>query len=534
MDEQELKFTPELVDDQLDQLLAHRTPSTQNERMVAYLSQMYQDDEHSLSKVWQRLGLVEPEQPASVERQPKMLRTSFTPPPSAHARLPGSERMHPLHCAQRRPLNRAFSLLVAACAIVMLVASMFAISFLVRQNQGSQVSVPRQPLPPGIYTSDANHVVKVSAQNHRIMWQQTLKDATQILPAGNVVYVLQSCATYTCTNGVVELDANSGNVLWTYHLPVPKLDGNDGDISTTNLVLSQGRLYVGQGVAEIIRNKAPITAINQIYVLKASDGSQQAAYPNIVGESLAVDDNVLVVNARPGLQAYDATNGKPLWHVTLPGAVAGGPQIPIVPALHLSIVNKLIYAVITTSAGAINQGHDIIAAYNLSGERVWQSPTFPGGTLSTYTIDQNVIYFGMRVATKHSLSGYFYAYDLRNDHLLWGKPVDGDPQEPIGGDPQEAFVVSNGLVYIVADQSTDKHAHLMALDTTTGALKWQYTLPGSSLGSFCINNGLVYINSTNSGSANPGLPQIDALNANNGSMLWEASQPGIDMIVPIE
>jgi outer membrane protein assembly factor BamB len=531
MDKQEPTFIPELVDDQLDQLLAHRTPSTRNEQMVADLSQMYQDDEHSLRKVWQRLDL-EYEQPASMEQQSEMLPASFAPSSSANARRP--DRRYPPHQAQRRPFPRALSLLAAACVTGLLVASILVLSSLARQNQGSQVGT-QPPLPPGVYTSDANHVVKISAQTHQPVWRQTLKAVTQILPAGNVVYVLQSCPTYTCVNGVVELDANSGNVLWTYRLPVPQLDGHDGDIATSNLVLAQGRLYIGQEVTEIIRNEAPIDAMNQIHVLNASDGSQQAAYPNISGESLVVYNDVLAVSHRSGLYAYDATNGRSLWHVPLPSFLSKPKSPPIGPVGELSIVNKQIYAVFSSNDGAVGQGQDIIMAYALNGEQVWQSPVFAGGTLSTYTVDQNVIYFGTRsFSTNRVFSGRVYAYDVRdksllwswNSTLLWSKPVNGGAQEP--------FIVSNGIVYTVADGGISGPAHLLAFDTATGTLKWQYTLPGGFLSSFCINNGLIYINSANYGSANPGLPQIDVLNANSGNHLWEASQPGIDLIVPIE
>src|SRR5258707_7384293 len=125
-----------------------------------------------------------------------------------------------------------------------------------------------------------------------------------------------------------------------------------------------------------------------------------------------------------------------------------------------------------------------------------------------------------------SFAGKVYAYDVQSNKQLWSQSVDGGAQEPL--------VISNGVVYTVADNGSHARAHLVALDAATGAVKWQHTLNGSFLGDFCISNGVIYINSTNYAPNDVVSAQIDALDTSNGTTLWEYSQPGTGNIVPTE
>ncbi len=477
---------------------------------------MYQADERSLAQVWQRLGL-ENEQPISMERQPQMLETTSTQQP-ASAKILDLERNRPMRQTRKPPLARVFSLISAACIAVLIVSGMLIISNLARQGRNTHISTapttatPQQQasLPPGIYTTNGALVLRLDGQTHQALWQQKLEEAAKIVPSGNVVYVLQSSQSYckasSClnasqtlgdTNAVVALDANSGKILWTHAFTVPAQKKNVVQAQTTDLVLAQNQLYVGWQMWIGSTNM-----IGRIYVLNASDGSQQAVYSNDSVWSLVVDDGVIAASGNYSLQVYDAASGKPLWHVTYTSGTSE-------PVRGLSIVNNQVYATISTNNETAGEGEDYVAAYDInSGKRTWQSPVFPGSSLDSYlAVDQS----------------YVYAYDVQSNKQLWRKSINGGGQSPL--------IVNSGMLYTVADNGSDLRAHLVALATATGATKWQHTLTGNFLNGLALSNGVIYA-STFSDPQTSAPDPIDAFNASSGQTLWEDTEHGTYGIVP--
>jgi outer membrane protein assembly factor BamB len=528
MDQQTPKFTPKLVDEQLDQLLARRSPTDQNARIVADLNQMYQDDQRSLAKVWQCLG-IENEQSDSTAWQPKTLSTAMTTPQPASAQILDLERNRSMRQSRKHSLTRTFSLLAAACVVALLVGSLLFVFNLIHQNQGSHVAASNTPqgnLPQGIYTNTSSHLFRLDPQTHQALWQQAIKDVGQIIPAGNMVYVLQE------SDSVMALDANSGKVLWKYAFPIAKAEQDASKLQlhvnfqVSNLVLSQGRLYVSwetwadPNQVNTSQKTVQVTnVVKTLYVLNASNGKQQAAYPNTFGSELTVGNGVIAMDNEHGLQAYDSTNGKPLWQLALTG---------MTPVRNLNIVNNLIYATISDNTQDIaGQGQSYIASYDTSGNQVWRSPTFPGDALGSFTVDQNVIYFGILrpdSAVGQVFTGRVYAYDIQSNKQLWSKAVDGGAQENL--------FINNGVIYTVADSGSQGHAHLVALDTTTGTLKWQYTLRGGFVNGFVVSDGIIYISSDTTSQNDPLPAEIDALNATNGHLLWQDTQHGDSNFTP--
>jgi outer membrane protein assembly factor BamB len=433
MDQQTPKFTPELVDEQLDQLLARRSPTDRNEQIVADLSQMYQGDQRSLAKVWQRLGIE--------NEQPETLSTAITTPQPASAQILDLERNRPMRQSRKHSLTRTFSLLAAACIVALIVGSLLFVFNLIHQNQGSHIAASNTPqanLPQGIYTNTSSHLFRLDIRTHQALWQQAIKDVGQIIPAGNMVYVLQE------TDSVMALDANSGKVLWKYSFPIAKAEQNAGKLhvnfQVSNLALSQSRLYVSwetwadpNQVNSSQKTVQLTNVVKTLYVLNASNGNQQAAYPNIFGSELAVGNGVIAMDNEQGLQAYDATNGKLLWHVALTGDA---------PVRNLNMVNNLIYATISnTTQDIAGQGQSYLTSYNTSGKQIWHSPTFPGDALGQFAVDQNVIYFGTLNTgngTSQVFTGRVYAYDMQSNKQLWSKAVDGGAQEDL--------IVNHGVI----------------------------------------------------------------------------------------
>ena len=533
MDKHDDFYTPKQVDEQLEAILRTEQANTRDLRLIDDLltefstehkrvASIDEENERVLARVLARLH-GEDEQPHSREQSIPFANYSGrrTHEKGEHQmnKISASQREHPYGEISRpsSPFLRRLNMLAAVLALLVLVGALLVVLHLARQNQqGSHGVAPSVIQSPGIYINNASHLFRLNATTHQVVWQQAVKDTAQIIPAGNVVYVLQE------RDSVLELDANSGTILWKHPFPMPGQTPSNlhRNFQATNMVLSQGRIYVAwetwatpnQIDSKQTIQKQVTNDEGWIFVLNTSNGSQYAAYPKTAVSSLAVGDGVMAIGDRSSLQLYDATSGKPLWHVSLPGGEGS-------PVRALSIVNNLVYPIISNSTKDITgNGQSYIAAYNISsGKQVWRSPTFPGDALYDFTVDQNVIYFGALTP------GRVYAYDVQNNKQLWSKMVDGNAAEPL--------VVSKGVIYTVADQGSHARAHLVALDTATGTIKWQYTLRSSFLGSFCISNDVVYINSTNYAPNDPTPAQIDALNANNGITIWEYSQPGTGNIV---
>ncbi|HEY4388692.1 MAG TPA: hypothetical protein VGN34_29935, partial [Ktedonobacteraceae bacterium] len=130
MDKHTPKFIPDLVDNQLDQLLARRLPASPDEQMVSDLQHMYQSDERSLMKVWQRLGLE--------NEQPETLSAAFTAPQPASAKMLNLERNRHMRETRKNPLARTLTLITAACVAALIVGGMLVLSNLAHQGQKGQ------------------------------------------------------------------------------------------------------------------------------------------------------------------------------------------------------------------------------------------------------------------------------------------------------------------------------------------------------------------------------------------------------------
>ncbi|HEY4385019.1 MAG TPA: PQQ-binding-like beta-propeller repeat protein, partial [Ktedonobacteraceae bacterium] len=357
------------------------------------------------------------------------------------------------------------------------------------------------------YVSNKDGLSRLNAQTHQAYWQRSLADIAKIVPGGSIVYVLQSSQSTGGTNAVVALNAYTGKTLWTHPFSVQG-HGRNTIAQTTDLVFAQNQLYVGWqtwGTAN--------TGMGQVFILNASDGSQRAVYPTTAATwALAAGDGVLAVSADSSLQVYDPTSGKSLWQVSIKGPTNG-------PVISLSIVNNLVYALISTNNDVSGVGQSYIAAYKAdSGDLVWKSPVFPGDALLRFAVNQNIVYFGTGHLTtqQRNWTGNVYAYDIQSNKQLWSQPVNGAVQS--------TPVISNGVVYVAADNDTQGHARIIALSAATGAIEWQQPLANGFADTFCVSNGIVYAANPSYSPNAPAPDGVYALNAANGSTLWEDKQ----------
>ncbi len=530
MAEHEAFYTPEHIDEQVDALLQGVSIPDEDLRLVqdlriALTNADAQKDMHSLQNVLHRL----------LEENHSTLRWNDELNPSLeqmrqqkHGRIIHM-RTTQAPVQKTRPMTRVFATLAAVLVVAALVGSMFALSHMARSGRstatGSVNTTTRAAsLPQGIYTSSSTTVFRLNGQKQpQVIWQQALPGATKIISAGDVVYVLQGGVQNT-KYAVVELNASTGKVLWT-HAFAAQQQGSSED-EPTDMVLTQNHLYVGWTALDPAQQTH-----GKIYVLNAVNGMQLSVYTNISLQAIGASDGIQTIDANDsvlavgdrGLQVYNATTGKPLWHASMPN---GGVNATV---NRLQIVNHLVY-VIFSNGDEQGGGRSYIAAYQATtGQQVWQSPSFPAVALYHFTVDQNTVYFGTLNINgpNKPFTGNVYAYDIQSNKQLWNTPVDGGAQE--------AFVVSNGTVYTTVDPSAPTHSHLIALNAATGAIKWHQTLDTVVLSSFCISNGILYM-SDHSIRLDTGKPfgnaSVQAFSADDGQKVWENARYGDINIVP--
>lgn len=530
MDKDTQNFTPELVDAQVDRLLANRSLTSQEKRVVDDLQQMFQDNERSLKSVWQRLGL-ESEPEVSVEPQSGTLHVEQPVRKQAkRAKVLAIEKDRPMSQSRKSPILRTLSLIAAACVAILLVGSLLIVTNLAHQSKNSTTKTGAGTnkqttitLPQGVYSSSLDAIYRLNVTTHQVLWQHPLSGITKIVPAGNTVYVLQSSITPAGiggTSAVVALDANSGKVLWTH--PFEQTASGVVVNNATTLVLAQNRLYIGltadsTSAPSISSNVAPTSG--EVDVLNAATGKQQAVYPAPAGvDDLAVSNGLLAIGSDTSLQVYSlAGAGKtPLWQHPIQTASSVG---------SLSFINGLLYTINSTNTALASQGQSFVTSYQAeSGVQVWKSPAFADTLIGGFTVEQNTVYFGTLIgsssAQDQAWTGSVYAYDTQHNKQLWSQAVPGGVQV--------APIVNNGLVYVTADNSepAGKHAHVVALAVTNGAIKWQQQLTNDLADSICLSNGILYATDSSASSTVSTPSGLYALGATSGNVLWENTQVG--------
>lgn len=520
MDKNNDMFSSKRIDEQIDQLLSEQSSPLPDRFLLNDLQCMYQEDERSLEKVWQRLESGSDLQ-VSAERRPETLR-----PVQFATQSPGRASRHTLgrskqmHQESQSSIARNLSLIAATLIAALIVSSMLWVFNLSHHNTNTSArknlnrqQVAQPNLTPGIYVSNKDGLFRLESQTRKVFWQLPLQNVIKIIPAGNLVYVLQGPIpdVSSVPNAVQAIDANTGKIRWTYTFHT--FAAQQRDNRAMDMLLAEDRLYISI-------NAFGITNLGRIYVLNALDGRQLGVYTNFqyIGV-MAIEDGILGVGADNSLQVYDTISGKLLWHVSIKAPTNS-------PVRSMHFADDLIYAVISTNDEEIGEGQSYIIAYKArTGEQVWKSPFFPGDALSSFTVDRSTLYFG--TLSIHSadkpFEGSVYAYDVLHNKQLWSRDVPGG----VGLAP----IVSSGVVYVAADGGENFPAHVVALTAEKGDVLWQQQLDGSIIDNLFISHGVVYAGNSSPLIDPTGVVGTYALNAQNGSKLWKDSQHGSPLFV---
>ena len=324
---------------------------------------------------------------------------------------------------------------------------------------------------------------------------------------------------------IVALDAESGNLLWSYPaegtedmgpfytepvLVEPSEQYPNGllivagfkDQNVYGLVLDAeasqspkeawrfegaGGQYVGNGAliddTYIIGN-----GDGKVYALSVEDGTEQWSLQTddrVWARPVAIDDTVYIASLDHNLYAVDVQSGALEWQRKLEGAVAATPVV-VNEALWVGDFTSQLYKINPTS-----------------GEILWQE-SYGDWLWATPLVDGARLYFA-------NVGGQVYAFDTESETMLWDKPVLIGEGEAISAQP--ALSANGNLLFVAAYERGEIHA----IDVQDGdLLKWGSALenPGRLPGDLVTDDERLY--------TMPILIQdrVRAFDLEVGSMIW--------------
>ncbi|MEO6888674.1 MAG: PQQ-binding-like beta-propeller repeat protein [Ktedonobacteraceae bacterium] len=190
------------------------------------------------------------------------------------------------------------------------------------------------------------------------------------------------------------------------------------------------------------------------------------------------------------------------------------------PVSFLQVVDGVLYAIINDDNEQSGDTRSYLAAFNIStGAQIWKTASFAGDGLSSFTVANHVMYFGLlHTAAEKSFTGEVFAYDLQSHKQLWSQHVNGGIQQ--------ALVVTNGMVYVAGDGGNTFPAEAVALNATTGAITWQKHLDSPMTDGFCVSNGVVYVGNYKTATEDKTVDGMYALNTATGKQVWKDTAGG--------
>lgn len=541
MDKHNEQFTPETVDEQIDDLLQSQLPTSPDAHIVQNLHRLYSEDAVTLDRVWQRLGLDE--------------HTSFTQAihqaETSQGRMTGQSRILPYERKRRMFVEhngnspklqiwRSIAVIAAVLIAVILVGStLWVFNIVTNSSQGGasagqsghsqgqqQNHQPVVQTPSGIYLGGSDGIARIDTQTGKQIWKYSYPNTKfpgvlytrKIVPLGNAVYV--TGYSQNIKPALLAIDAQNGKLLWSHEFAtahLANLAATDGVVYAATDPASQNIIPPTKKGKSTGQLPAPSTTTSIIYAFNAADGSQHASY-TIGGEAqtLSAANGTIYVGSSNGLYALSLSDGKQLWYTAI-----SGQQVSITTP---RIVNNVLYTAISNVSELAGQSTAIVAAFKTStGEKLWQSDSI-SSQLFDITVASNKVFVGT-MTDGTPFKGGLRAYDAQSGKQLWNTPLDGAVEW--------APSVDNGVVYVSAYAELTQPEEVAALNINDGSIKWHVQVTAGMMNTPTVVNGVVYV-STGTGPIKGASGATVALKAIDGSQIWTtASTSSPDALIVV-
>ena len=496
-------FTPELVDEQIDQLSLNEPGTRQRQgekrllresqasyqveqpeqRLVLELQTYYRaeqpEDLASLERAWKRVSAHLPEQQIATRSQDKPS-TNTLRFPQERTRMMQSQQAP--GNSKRRKLFRRLNMLAAVLIAGLLVGGMVV-----------------------VFKSAQPHTAGTASR--RGVTQTPTQPALQAVPSSPGLYLITQ-ADKNQNSQVTKVDKNTGQVLWNHFIGTngsPVVVADDlvfGSSSSMNSGTSSGASQHGYVYALNARNGAQIWQ---------TDLGVDTVVP-VLGPPTFADGVIYVTSAAGKVYALNAANGAVKWTYDTGTSdhynsfVEGSDWVKT-----LAVANGVVYGATLNKVYAINAQ---------TGKGIWSASADAHYTFGSPTVDSRAVYLSEEPPSTHTSANpnhsYIVAYSISNGTRLWKS--DGYYW---AGFLNNAPVVANGLVYVA-----NIYTGIYALNSGTGKVKWQHALGTDAFTNSdgcswpVVADTVVY---ANCGNASAHTQHLQAFNATTGVQLWSQS-----------
>jgi outer membrane protein assembly factor BamB len=504
-------FTPERVDEQVDQLSspAHDESSLLNARVVQRLHALYEEDQRSTARVWERLAR-QVEVSDSATQQ-----TTADDHEARHAAplhgLPQEETQQ-VHQRARRSTPRTIAWLATIAAVLCTALLVSSLLWVLQSIHSSQTGISTNP-SAGIYLNETDSIARLDSQTHKVIWHTTIAGRSQFdvrwapTVLGKVVY------TYS-GRSLQALNAQTGALLWSRTFK---------DYIIAAPTLANGQLYV-------ITSDSTFTC----YALNPTTGAIIITTPlpmiprswAIGPQSPVVWHGVLYYTDPIHLYAVQLPGAKPLWQrqalPTLPPPITDRPIPPLQELGPLSIINGVVY--VTTRP--VDAPRSLFAFDARTGQQIWRSPAL-GNSFLFLAVTNTMIYVINQVDEIH-------AFDVHTHRLVWQRSLVGELNCvcDVAADANSLYVRSDNY-----SSNNQERVAFIALNAANGQIRWQqqYSFFSTSIQENILGTyaGTLYIDAWN---GTKGI--FSALDPSNGSIRWQMpigdgqTQWGITIVAP--
>lgn len=480
-------FTPESVDERIDQLLSPvqdnklACPST---RVVQRLHALYEEDRDSAERVWEHLSRRVNKQESNRHQLEPVYELLPERTQSMQQTLPLSKQGKP----------SPFATVAAVLFTALLVSGLLWITYAART---SQTGVSANPLA-GIYINEDDGVARLDIQTHQVIWHTTIAGRSRLdiqsapVVIGDTVYIYYY-------NRVLAFSAETGTLRWSRSF-------NGGALNAPPYLVD-GLLYVwiegddGKG--------GPLFALDPI------SGVPKATYqpPKEGWSSVIASNNILYYVSgsqtapNTDLSALQLPSATPLWHrqvIQNPNRALG----------RISVADGVVYV---TTMSIMDAPHYVFAFDVRTGTPIWQSPEIDAGFLQTAfgnePLEQaNRIY----IATNPDSigGGDLFVFDTYTHRRLWSKHL---------GKGDYSFVAASGELYVVASSTIlgKTQENMMALNVSNGQVLWQKQFALSNMAILGMHDNVLYVAGWDANGFNGSV--VFALKPGDGSVLWQSS-----------
>lgn len=241
----------------------------------------------------------------------------------------------------------------------------------------------------------------------------------------------------TGENGVMALDADSGDILWKYN--------TDGEVMPTP-AYHDGAVYIATGDRNLYKLDPDTGGVlNQTYI--GSTVSMSA--PNIT------EDTLYVGGGAPDpytFSAYDLEEDEFKWQTEIPEAFAGLDDVPPATSDNLVVTTAL-----EKADDGENAEHFMYAMDTETGEIVWKESLGVGENVSNNKSGAPMIYEG-NIYVGSPITKAFYAYDLKTGEKLWEFEDEVMKAPPVAQDGVVYFSNTKGYVYALDAETGEQIA----------------------------------------------------------------------------